>query len=369
MSLPRLGHVAALDGIRGIAVGIVVLHHLKVPGIHAGWLGVDLFFALSGFLITQSLLGVGSGTGIGAFWKRRAWRLGPAMAVLLAVYAVWWRTLDDATATDDLRWRWLGASAGQFLNVHDGWSSSGPFSDYLGHLWSLSAEVQFYVAWPIVLTALVLVRAPKVVVALVPAALLVASSWERAVMEADGVQWNRLYLGPDTRSTALWVGCLVGLLHFWGVFDRARALRVAAAVLAVPAAVGLGWLVAQPSMNFSVERMAYEWGLTFAAVCALVLVAAAASSRGGLLRPILEASPLEWLGRISYSVYLWHVPIIAEVVRAEPDISTTAKVAIVVPAALLAGWLSYVVVERPLLSAAGRARIRGFFRGAPTPVG
>ena len=369
MSLPRLGHVPALDGIRGVAVAIVVLHHLKTPGVHAGWLGVDLFFALSGFLITQSVLGMGSGTGLGAFWRRRAWRLGPAMAVLLVVYALWWRSFDDATATGEQRWRWLGAAAGQFLNVHDGWSASGPFSDYLGHLWSLSAEVQFYVVWPIVLSLLLVVRAPKTVVLLVPVALLAGSSIARSVMEANDVQWNRLYLGPDTRSTALWVGCLVGLLHFWGAYDRARWLRVAAAVLAVPAAVALGWLVAQPSMNFSVERTAYRWGLTLAAGCALVLVAAAASAGGGLLRPVLEASPLEWLGRISYSVYLWHVPIIAEVVRAEPEISTFAKAAIAIPASLVVGWLSYVVVERPLLSAAGRARIRAFFRRAPTPVG
>src|SRR2546421_7733092 len=82
MALPRLGHLRALDGIRGIAVAIVVLHHLKLPWIHAGWLGVDLFFALSGFLITQSVLGTGDGTSLRAFWKRRAWRLGPALAGL-----------------------------------------------------------------------------------------------------------------------------------------------------------------------------------------------------------------------------------------------------------------------------------------------
>jgi peptidoglycan/LPS O-acetylase OafA/YrhL len=369
MSLPRLGHVAALDGIRGIAVAIVVLHHLKVPGIHAGWLGVDLFFALSGFLITQSILGMGEGTGLGAFWRRRAWRLGPAMSVLLVAWVLWWRPIDDATATAGLRWRWLGASAGQFLNVHDAWSANGPFSDFLGHLWSLSAEVQFYVVWPIVLVLLLRSRAPRLVVGAVPLALLVGTSIERAVLAAHDVQWNRLYLGADTRSTALWAGCLVGLLHFWGAFDRARWLRIAAAVLSVPAAIVLGWVVSLPSMNFSLSRTPYRWGLTVACACALVLVAAGASSRGGLLRPVLEAPPLEWLGRISYSVYLWHVPLVAVLVHAVPDVTTAGKVAVIVPGALAAGWLSYVLVERPLLSAAGRARLRTFFRGAPTPVG
>src|SRR4051812_13760843 len=107
MALPRLGRVAALDGIRGVAVGIVVLHHLKVPGVHGGWLGVDLFFALSGFLITQSLLGMGEGTRVASFWKRRAWRLGPAMSLLLAWYLAWWLLFDVEGADGHMRLTWL----------------------------------------------------------------------------------------------------------------------------------------------------------------------------------------------------------------------------------------------------------------------
>jgi peptidoglycan/LPS O-acetylase OafA/YrhL len=369
MALPRLGHVAALDGIRGLAVGIVVLHHLRVPGIHGGWLGVDLFFALSGFLITQSVLGMGEGTAITSFWKRRAWRLGPAMAVLLGWYVAWWLLFDIEGRDGHMRLTWLLSSAGQVLNVHDAVSRSGPFSDYLGHLWSLSAEVQFYVVWPLLLLVLVRAKAPRLVVLLVPMALFVGSTVERTVMAAHHVQWNRLYLGPDTRSTALWAGCIVGLLHFWGAFDRSPVLRPAAQALVVPAFVALGVLVALPSMNFSLERMPYTWGLTVVGLSAGVLVAAGAAARGGVLRPLLEARPLEWLGRISYSVYLWHVPLIAELRRTHPDLGTVAEVAIIVPSALLAGWLSYVVVERPLLSAAGRARLAGRLRRAPTPVG
>ena len=142
-------------------------------------------------------------------------------------------------------------------------------------------------------------------------------------------------------------------------------LRPAARALAVPALAVLGALVMLPSMAFSTSRTPYLWGFTVIGLCAMVLVAAAATSGGGPLRPLLEARPLEWLGRISYSVYLWHVPLIAELVRARPGIGTPAKVAIIVPASLLAGWLSYVVVERPLLSSAGRARLRRLV----TPVG
>jgi len=365
MSLPRLGHLRALDGIRGIAVAIVVLHHLKVPGIHAGWLGVDLFFALSGFLITQSVLGTGDGSSLRAFWKRRAWRLGPAMAVLLGWYAVVsWNAPDRG-----LRMSWLLASAGQYLDIHDASSLHGPFSTHLGHLWSLSMEVQFYVVWPVLLMLLIKSKAPRPWIFLAPTLLFIGSSVERTVLGVHDMQWNRLYLGPDTRSTALWAGCMVGLLHAWGAFDRPRVLRPLVSVLAIPAAVALGWLVALPSMNFSLSRTPYLWGFTVIGVCAGILVAAGAAARGGPLRWLLEWSPLEWLGRISYSVYLWHVPLIAELLRARPEISTPAKAAIIIPGSLLAGWLSYVLVERPLLSSAGRARLRGRLRRSTTPVG
>jgi peptidoglycan/LPS O-acetylase OafA/YrhL len=369
MALPRLGHVAALDGIRGLAVGIVVLHHLKVPGVHGGWIGVDLFFALSGFLITQSLLGMGEGTRVSSFWRRRAWRLGPAMSLLLTWYLAWWLLFDVEGADGHMRLTWLLTSGFQVLNVHDAGSVSGPFSDYLGHLWSLSAEVQFYAVWPLVLLPLVRRHASKAVVLAVPVGLFVASSAERTFLAVHHMQWNRLYLGPDTRSTALWAGCIVGLLHFWGAFDRSPFLRPAAQALVLPAFLALAGLVALPAMAFSTERTPYTWGLTVVGLSAGALVAAAACARGGILRPLLEARPLEWLGRISYSVYLWHVPLVAELHRTHPDLAAPARVAIVVPAALLVGWLSYVVVERPLLSAAGRARLRGRLGRAQTPVG
>jgi peptidoglycan/LPS O-acetylase OafA/YrhL len=333
--------------------------------VHGGWLGVDLFFALSGFLITQSVLGVGAGTGIGAFWRRRAWRLGPAMALLLA----WYLVVSVGAADRGRRMAWLAASAAQVLNVHDAASVHGPFSPHLGHLWSLSLEVQFYVAWPLLLLPLVRRGTSRAWILLLPVALFVASSVERTVLAVHDMPWNRLYLGSDTRSTALWAGCIVGLLHAWGAFDRSPALRPVARILAVPAFGVLAWLVLDARMSFSLSRTPYLWGLTVIGVAAGLLVAAAASCRGGPLRPLLEARPLEWLGRISYSVYLWHVPLIAELLRARPDISTTAKVAVVVPATLLVGWCSYALVERPLLSAAGRARVRARLTGSTAPVG
>jgi peptidoglycan/LPS O-acetylase OafA/YrhL len=228
-------------------------------------------------------------------------------------------------------------------------------------------EVQFYLVWPLLLLGLLRRGASRRVIMLVPVALFVASSVERAVMAVHHMQWNRLYLGSDTRSTALWVGCIVGLLHAWGSFDRSRALRRVTRALVLPAAGVLAVLVSDGRMNIALRP--YVWGITVMAICAGVLVAAAASCRGGPLRPVLEARPVVWLGRVSYSVYLWHVPLIAELHRLRPAMGTGPKVAIILPASLVAGWISYVVVERPLLSRAGRARLRARLGGSSATVG
>src|SRR5207249_10210043 len=111
----------------------------------------------------------------GGFWRRRAWRLGPAMAVLLG----WYLVVTVAAVDRGMRLRWLAASAVQVLNIHDAASRHGPFSPHLGHLWSLSAEVQFYVVWPLLLYALAKRRPALLGVA---AALFVGSSIERTVL-------------------------------------------------------------------------------------------------------------------------------------------------------------------------------------------
>jgi len=348
----RLGHVGALDGIRGLAVAVVVVHHLKVPGVDGGWLGVDVFFALSGFLITVSVLGIADGR-LRPFLRRRFWRLAPALAVLLA----WYVAL--APDEDGRKWEYALASAAQWINVQG--AVGGPFSDRLGHLWSLAAEVQFYVVWPALLVLLVRWAAPRLAVV---GGLLVlfAATWvERAVLWEGGTPWNRLYLGPDTRAAGLLGGCVVGLLFGWGAFDRSRAPTRAAAVLAVPALGFLAWFVAEESF---LDGSVYRWSLGVAAASAAVLVAAGATSGGGPLRPVLELRPVRWLGRVSYSVYLWHVPLIAEVVRRWPDLGAAGRAAIVVPGTLVLATLSWVLVEKPLLRGPRRRS-----RRPPEPAG
>lgn len=348
----RLGHVGALDGVRGLAVAAVVAHHLKVPGLDGGWFGVDMFFALSGFLITVSVLGIADGR-LGSFFRRRFWRLAPALALLLG----WYVAL--APDEDGRKWEYAAASAAQWINVQG--AAAGPFSDRLGHLWSLAAEVQFYVVWPLVLVLLLRRAAPRAVLVGGLLAAFAATWVERALLWEGGTPWNRLYLGPDTRAAGLLVGCLVGLAFGWGTFDKRPALGRALAVLAVPAVGFLIWFGAEETF---LDGSVYRWSLGVGAVCGGVIVAAGATTGGGLLRPLLDLRPVRWLGRISYGVYLWHVPLIAETARRWPDLDTVERTAIVVPGTLAIATLSWVLVEKPLLRGPGARTKR-----PPEPAG
>ena len=326
-------------------MALIFLHHVVIrdrhPAVEGGWLGVDLFFVLSGFLITMSML---SRPDLGDFLRRRFWRIAPAMAVFLAAYAVWSAAQSDAHQ----RLSWALAAATQWANIQG--AIGPPFSPHIGHLWSLSAEVQFYVLWGACLWVLLRRNVPRPVIRGLLAVLVLLSWAERAVLLDHGAKWNRLYLGPDTRAGALLVGCVLGLAYAWGWLRMRRVLTF----LVLPATVLAAWSVVD--LGF-LEPRTYRWFLTLVTLAWGVLVASAALRLPTPMRPLLEARPLAFLGRISYSLYLWHLPVIAEVARHHPD-APVAVAVIAAPITLAVGWLSYTLVEAPLLSAAGRARLR-----------
>jgi peptidoglycan/LPS O-acetylase OafA/YrhL len=225
-----------------------------------------------------------------------------------------------------------------------------PFSPHIGHLWSLSAEVQFYVVWGVSLWWLLRRGVARGMVVGAVVALFAASWVERVVLWRDGSLWNRLYLGPDTRAPALLVGCVLGLAYAWGWMPPRRLL----AVLVVPALAFGAWFVVE--MSF-LDGRTYDWALGVIALAWGALVASAVAGPPVPLRVVLELAPLAWLGRISYSVYLWHLPVIAEVAKHRPD-DPLGVALLALPITLVVGTASYLLVERPLLSSAGRARVR-----------
>lgn len=365
MTAPR-DHVSALDGIRGIAVAAVVVHHLKVPGLDGLYIGVDVFFALSGFLITSSLLRDRDVTRLRSFWSRRAWRVGPGLAVLLA----WYVAVSFGDPQRGLRLHFAQAAALQYINID---MADGPppasTSPHLGHLWSLAAEVQFYALWPLVVVGLQLLfrRHVAPAVAVVAAALTAGSAIARVVMADGGASWGRLYFGPDVRATAIFAGCTVAALLAW----RARrtpspapsgALGRAAALLVIPAIASLVWYGLAGTLTW---RPGMTWGLTLVAGAAAVLVLHGSDPRPSPINRLMRLRPVVFVGTISYSLYLWHVPVIALVVARWPDIDLAAKATIVVAVSLPLAAVSYWLVERPLMSSRSRSALLATSRRRP----
>lgn len=316
----RGGRVAALDGVRALAIApVVMVHAFGWP--QGGSFGVDVFFVLSGFLITGLLVSERESTGsisLRAFYIRRARRLLPALAIMLLVYTA------VAAVVGGLERTLLavGLTAVYGMNVAvsiDVNHQVIPFG--LSHMWSLSAEEQFYLVWPLLLV-FALRRSPRFALGLCSVLFLLAS------VHQAGLSGARLVFSPEGRSAvALLGGCVAAFLA------RSRRVRRVAVLLA-PAAVGpilLAMLLPNP----------YGWKflLLVVAIATLVigLTGSSALARAFSFRPVVG------LGRISYSLYLWHVPIVTVLAI---DLTSTSRGIAAVVLSMFAAGVSYFVVER-----------------------
>jgi peptidoglycan/LPS O-acetylase OafA/YrhL len=327
----RLGYRPALDGVRALAImPVVALHAFGWPS--EGSLGVDLFFVLSGFLITVLLLEERAATGriaVGLFWRRRAARLAPALLVMLAIYAI--------VARGSHAWA-LVFGATYVSNIANAAAPAAiPWS--LGHLWSLAQEEQFYLVWPLLVIAILKLRPQlltRVLLALIAAALL-----EQVALLAIGASWQRLYFGPDVHSQPILVGCLAGALFV----ARGLPVKLAqhASLIGALLASAVVAMIVLPA-DWSPVTGTSPLRIVFAATCALLVVVAA----GAGVRA-LSALPAVFLGKISYSVYLWHVPILAAV-AARPNGTSTPRELMAVALALTVATASFQLVERPIRS-------------------
>lgn len=305
------GHVhdrlPAVDACRGIALALVLAYHVDfIPAW--GTIGMDLFFVVSGFVITRRLLAT---RGIAWFWWRRFRRLVPALvALVIGVACIGatgaWGTAPvgrDAAAALAYVSNWVQIRAGSTY-----WAATETASP-LKHLWSLAVEEQFYVVWPLVIAALALVlrdrsRLRNGVRLLAPILMVAAFVWTRQLSGYSDI--TRVYEGTDARAGALLAG---SALAAWWAPRTARAIRDGALGLAAGAAcVVVGVLV---SMH-PPDALAYWSGPTAASVAlaSTLLVAAGATPSAALAwrRPIVR--PVAWLGSRSYGAYLWHWPLV-----------------------------------------------------------
>lgn len=313
-----------LDGLRALAVVLVMLAHAGVPGFRMGGvMGVGTFFVLSGFLITALLLREvdrSGGIALRAFWRRRVVRLIPALVLVVA--AVWVSGVGPSV------WETVGVLgyAANWLRV-----AGRPLSP-LNHTWSLSIEEQFYVVWPLAMLGLLRWRRDLfewIVILGVGSVLLRAMIWGR-----PGYQVNRVYFGTDTNAFLLLAGCGLAVLLVGGRVGRCP--RWLGWVSVAGLLVLSGW---EPS-----QWWAFVGGPTVGALAAVVAVwwMATNSVSGWRSRPVVE------VGRMSYSLYLWHVPVFAWWhSRVGPFTPVGVVAAFSVSFGCAAG--SYYLVERPLL--------------------
>ncbi|MGK5682150.1 acyltransferase family protein [Actinoplanes sp. URMC 104] len=346
----------SIDGVRALAVTAVVLFHGGVAAAGGGFLGVDAFFVVSGFLITSLLLAEHRDTGridLPAFWARRARRLLPALLVLLAAVLAAGHWLLAPEELPALRldafaalayvanWRMADRGGGYFA----GTAAPSP----LQHTWSLGIEEQFYLLWPLIVVAvLLLARRGLLAVCLTGA----AASATALFLQADP---DRAYYGTDTRAVALLIGAALAVV-LSGRTVRARRLL---GVLAAAGALTTGWLWSTADGD---DQWLYRGGFVVAALAVAAVLAHAVISPGSPTARLLAVAPLVWLGRISYGVYLWHWPLFQWVDADRTGLTGPALLGVRCAATLVVATVSYVLIEQPV------RRARRLRRPARTPI-
>ncbi|MGH2882503.1 MAG: acyltransferase family protein [Solirubrobacteraceae bacterium] len=399
----ELAHWGGLDGLRGIAVAAVLLYHGGVTWAKGGFLGVEVFFVLSGFLITSLLLaewGRKTTITLGAFWARRARRLLPALFCLVAVIGLYYAVAGSAQAIPGLKgdgisaltyysnWHQIAAGSSYF-------AASGPVSP-LEHTWSLAIEEQFYLVWPILLGGVLWLasrgmrrpedgRRPLVVLLGVTVAGVVASAVDTALLFDGGRHLDRVYYGTDTRAASLLIGASLAIgMAIWRaspgratagggverVADRAGATAAGPADTGVDAEVGrrrlpapssptgrmlgAGALLAFAGVLAAIgivggsDAWLYPYGLLVLDGAVLLMIVAAVAFPASLAARALAIRPLRAVGTISYGLYLWHFPLFLWLSADAIGVSGTELLLVRLAVTLAVSIASYFLIEQPI---------------------
>jgi peptidoglycan/LPS O-acetylase OafA/YrhL len=347
--------VPSLDGVRTAAVGLVIAFHLSVPGMGLGFAGVDVFFVLSGYLITAGLLRDverDGRPGYASFWRRRFTRLLPAAALALLVvlaYATYLLPLHRrAAASWDVFWTALYVGNWHFMGSGSYFASDGTPSLLL-HMWSLAVEEQFYFAWPLLIGATAVLarragRADRSVAWLgALAVLLIVASALALALLYDPASPDRAYMGTDAKAFEPLLGALLAIaLSRTAARDWcARRARVLAAVGVAGAAATLPFL-AGPSPFY------FRGGALALSLAVAALIAGLLAGPGTAVARALGWAPVAYLGRISYGLYIWHWPWSVWLGVAHREEFRPGPAVVALAATLACAVASYHLVEQPI---------------------
>lgn len=354
-----IGHEPALDGLRGAAVAVVMLYHFQPTWLPGGFLGVDTFMVVSGFLITRLLLGERQSSGriaLREFWGRRFRRLLPALCLVLLGVAAGGAIWLPASQLEDLR-----RDAWSALTYITNWRlilTDQSYTQVLGtpsplrHLWSLAIEEQYYLVWPIVVAGCLRIRrGGRVLLGAVGLGGVIASMVAMAVLFEPGDP-SRSYYGTDARAHSLLVGALLAVLWRSPALLRATGERrsglgaAGGKVLGAAGMAALAWMV---WLWVDVDARAswlYHGGFgAYAAATALLILV---STRGGPISALLSWRPLRAVGQVSYGLYLWHWPVQIFLTPVRTGFDGAALLVAKVAVTVVLAVVSYNTVEQPV---------------------
>lgn len=346
-------YVASFDGLRSLAIILVLLYHFNIPLFSGGFIGVDIFFVLSGYLITSKLLSEWQGTrkiDLKNFWIKRFRRLVPAVLVMIIVTLI----IIYLFYPEVFSKSWPDALA-SFFYLSNWWYivNDIPYSQNFGisspfkHLWSLAIEEQFYIIWPVIFAWLLqkLKKRQHVLkVVLVTALCSIVTMW--VLYSPDNI--DRIYYGTDTRLFTLAFGCSLAFVWpFYLLSDNLNKKEVA--TIDGIGSISLAGLLFLAMTVTTSQKSLYHGGFLFISFLSCMLLAALAHPSTKISK-LFSHEVLVWIGKRSYSIYLWHFPVIALTTPVK-TMGTVHPILIILQLILILflANISYHVIEIPVI--------------------
>ena len=341
------GHIPALDGLRAVAVLAVIGYHYDMFGLEGGFLGVDLFFVLSGFLITSLLITEADTSGrvsLKAFWVRRFKRLMPAAVLTLIVVSIWAALKVDSMQLASIRNDFL-ATLGYIANWRFIYSGQSYFEQYslaspVRHAWSLAIEEQFYVVWPLLFAFIYRARRKWLLAGVVITAIAASAVWMAVLFDPNNI--SRVYYGTDTRASQLLVGVLLAVIVSTGRLRVSNLTAIAINAFSLAVVVAAMFTIADQNKNL------YKGGLVAFAVVTALLLFSSTQLKSGPVHFVLCSPPVQFIGRVSYGLYLWHWPIQIMITDRNTSFDGWRLTAVRLIITFAVTYISYRLIEMPL---------------------